>query len=265
MSGLFTTSPPTADKRKRRREKVLIGLLLLLVVALTSTEIYLVRQGGQPFTGSLLVFGLININAILFLLFTFLIFRHLTKLFVERRAKVFGSRLRTRLGLTFVSLALIPTLFMFFIAWQLISGRLEYQWDKLVKGSMEQTMALGRVFTQGVQDKLQAVGDLCRRNLETQGPWWTRNKENLNSWLTAFAQSYQLTGLEIVTAQGEKIAASELISSDGQPVPPLPALDAEQLKQSDFQRQAVSGGGLISLADTLKSPPGQAQPPYLVV
>ena len=264
MSGPITTTPPTADKRKRRREKVLIGLLLLLVVALTSTEIYLVRQGGQPFTGSLLVFGLININAILFLLFTFLIFRHLTKLFVERRAKVFGSRLRTRLVLTFVSLALIPTLFMFFIAWQLISGRLEYQWDKLVKGSMEQTMALGRVFTQGVQDKLQAVGDLCRRNLETQGPWWTRNEENLNSWLTAFAQSYRLTGLEIVTAQGEKIAASELISSDGQPVPPLPALDAEQLKQSDFQRQAVSGGVLISLADPLKSPPGQAEPTYLV-
>jgi two-component system nitrogen regulation sensor histidine kinase NtrY len=259
------TALPDATRRKRRREKVLIGLLLLMVLALTSVEIYLVRQGGQPFTGSLLVFGLININAILFLLFTFLIFRHLTKLFIERRARVFGSRLRTRLVLTFVSLALIPTLFMFFIAWQLISGRLEYQWDKLVKDTLEQTMALGRVFTQGVQDKLQAVGDLCRRNLETQGPWWVKNNEALNSWLTAFAESYQLTGLEIVTPQGEKIAASEILSPDDKPVPPLPPLTTEQLQKGDFYRQAVSSGVLISLATPLKSPPGRAGPTYLVL
>jgi two-component system, NtrC family, nitrogen regulation sensor histidine kinase NtrY len=257
------TAPPDATRQKRRREKVLIGLLLLMVVALTSVEIYLVRQGGQPFTGSLLVFGLININAILFLLFTFLIFRHLTKLFVERRARVFGSRLRTRLVLTFVSLALIPTLFMFFIAWQLISGRLEYQWDKLVKDTLEQTMNLGRVFTQGVQDKLQAVGDLGRRNLETQGPWWAKDKAALNSWLTAFAEEYQLTGLEIVTSQGEKIAASELVSPDGQPVPPVPPLSPEQLEKGGFHRQALAGGVLISLTAPLKSPPGRAGPTYL--
>ena len=259
------TALADATRQKRRREKILTGLLLLMVVALTSVEIYLVRQGGQPFTGSLLVFGLININAILFLLFTFLIFRHLTKLFVERRARVFGSRLRTRLVLTFVSLALIPTLFMFFIAWQLISGRLEYQWDKLVKDTLEQTMALGRVFTQGVQDKLQAVGDLTRRNLETQGPWWVKDKSALNSWLTAFAESYQLTNLEIVTPQREKTAVSSLISPDGQPVPPLPPLSPEQLEKGDFQRQAVSSGVLISLPVPLKSPPGRAGPTYLVM
>jgi len=256
---------PDATKQKRRREKILIGLLLLLVVALTSIEIYLVRQGGQPFTGSLLVFGLININAILFLLFTFLIFRHLTKLFVERRAKVFGSRLRTRLVLTFVGLALIPTLFMFFIAWQLISGRLEYQWDKLVKDTLEQTMGLGRVFTRGVQDKLQAVGELCRRNLETQGTWWVKDKEALNSWLTTFAESYRLTGLEIVTPQGEKIAESSLISPNDQPVPPLPPLTQGQLQKGDFHRQTVSNGVLISLTTPLKSPPGCAGPTYLVM
>ncbi len=256
-------TPPAAAKRKRRREKILIGLLLLLVVALTSLEIYLVRQGGQPFTGSLLVFGLVNVNAILFLLFTFLIFRHLTKLFVERRARVFGSRLRTRLVLTFVSLALIPTMFMFFIAWQLISGRLEYQWDKLVKDTLEQTMALGRVFTQGVQEKLQAVSDLSRRHLEAQGAWW-KDKKALEAGLTAFARTYHLTSLEIVTAEGEPTATGAILSPDNQPVPAFPPLDAEDLKDRDFHRQAVAGGVLISLATPLRAPPGPGQPAYLV-
>jgi two-component system, NtrC family, nitrogen regulation sensor histidine kinase NtrY len=255
---------PDAEARKRRREKILIGLLLLLVVVLTSVEIYLVRQGGYPFTGSLLVFGLLNINAILFLLFTFIIFRHLTKLFIERRAKVFGSRLRTRLVLTFVSLALIPTLFMFFIAWQLISGRLEYQWDKLVKDTLEQTLALGRVFTQGVQDKVQAVGDLARQDLETQGPWWTQGKEALESRLTGIAASYQVSGVEIVTASGEKTAASEPVAPAGKAAPAPPALEPEQLAKGGFHRQAFQGGVLLSLAAPLKSLPG-APPAYLVV
>jgi two-component system, NtrC family, nitrogen regulation sensor histidine kinase NtrY len=263
MSGAVTVQED-ANRQKRRREKVLIGLLLLLVVALTGMEIYLVRQGDQPFTGSLLVFGLININAILFLLFTFLIFRHLTKLFVERRAKVFGSRLRTRLVLTFVSLALIPTLFMFFIAWQLISGRLEYQWDKLVKDTLEQTMALGRMFTQGIQGKLKAVEDLGRRQLETQEPWWNKDPEARRAWLTDWARTYQLTGLEIVTPRGEPIAGSAFFSPDNRPLPPLPPLTQEQLQQGDLQRQNVSGGVLISLAAPLKGPPGRGQPAYLV-
>ncbi|MFZ2087550.1 MAG: ATP-binding protein [Desulfobaccales bacterium] len=255
---------PDQDRQKRRREKVLIGLLLLLVVALTTVEVYLVRQGGHPFTGSLLVFGLVNINAILFLLFTFLIFRHLTKLFMERRARVFGSRLRTRLVLTFVSLALIPTLFMFFIAWQLISGRLEYQWDKLVKDTLEQTLALGRVFTQGVQNKLQAVGNLLGRDLESQTPWWGQEKEALQSRLTGFAKTYQLTGIEILTAQGEKLAASELISPDDSPTPPLPPLTPDQLEEGGIHRQALASGVVISQVAPLKSP-GRGGKTYLVL
>ena len=89
--------------RKKRRERALIAITLVLVVAITSLEVHLVHRGGQPVTGSLLAFGLLNINTFLLLLFTFLIFRHLSKLFLERRRKVFGSRLRTRLVLTFIT------------------------------------------------------------------------------------------------------------------------------------------------------------------
>jgi len=242
---------PDSERRKRRREKILIGITLILVVALTSVEIYLVRRGGHPFTGSLLVFGLLNLNAILFLLFTFLVFRHLTKLFLERRQKVFGSRLRTRLVLTFISLALIPTLFMFFIAWQLISGRLDYQYDALVGDTLEQTMVLGRVFSQGLQDKLKAVSDLARRELETQPLWWGQDQTALASRLSSFAKSYQLTGLEIVTAQGEKLAAGTTGSQDDKL---NPALTPEQLGKGGFHRQAVQDGVLITLATPLSAP-----------
>jgi len=244
------------EKPKRRREKVLIGLLLFLVVVLTSVEIHLVQRGGHPFTGSLLVFGLLNLNAILFLLFTFLVFRHLTKLFLERRARVFGSRLRTRLVLTFISLALIPTLFMFFIAWQLISSRLEYQWDNLVGDTLEQTLALGQVFSEGLQDKLKAVGNLALRELEAKGGLEGRDPAKVNARLTELVRSYRLAGLEVVTQAGEKIAQSLPSEPGGGAEVSLPSLRADQLSQGGFHRQRASRGIILSLALPLKGSGG---------
>ena len=77
----------------------------------------------------------------------------------------------------------------------------------------------------------QAAGDLGRRELEIQEIWWLEDKEALNSRLTAFAETYQLTGLEIITAQGEKIAASRLVAREGKPRAPLPSLKTKQLEQ----------------------------------
>ena len=149
---------PPQEHQKRRRERVLIAISLVLVVAITSLEVNLVHRGGQPVTGSLLAFGLLNINTFLLLLFTFLIFRHLSKLFLERRRKVFGSRLRTRLVLTFITLTLMPTLFLFFMAWQLMSSRVDFSWDRQVEQSLDQALAVSRNVSQQLKGKLMACG-----------------------------------------------------------------------------------------------------------
>jgi|GEM_PF-5842639 len=76
------SSPEALESQKRRRERILIVLILVLVVAITGLEVFLVRRGGQPVTGSLLAFSLLNLNTFLLLLFTFLIFRQISKLFL---------------------------------------------------------------------------------------------------------------------------------------------------------------------------------------
>ena len=149
---------PSQEQKKRRRERVLIAISLILVVAITSLEVNLVHRGGQPVTGSLLAFGLLNINTFLLLLFTFLIFRHLAKLFFERRRKVFGSRLRTRLVLAFITLTLMPTLFLFVMSWQLMSSRVDYSWDRQVELSLDQALAVSRTVSQQLKGKLLASG-----------------------------------------------------------------------------------------------------------
>ncbi len=247
---------------KRRRERLLIGLTLLLVVAITSLEVHLVRQGGHPVTGSLLAFGLLNLNAILLLFLCFLLFRNLTKLFLERRQKVFGSRLRTRLVLTFISLALLPTLFMFFMAWQLISSRIDYSLDPRLEESLEQTRELGRRLSQGLEGKLKACGTLFRRELAEAG-WSRQNSAALEAFLSQKRQTYHLTALEILDAQGQRLAASY---EEGVTLPPLslPAAGSVGLSpEGTFFRQHPPEGELFG--SVLPLPEGAGPPQAFLV
>ncbi|MDI6854939.1 MAG: ATP-binding protein [Deltaproteobacteria bacterium] len=257
------TLPVDQERKKRRRERILIVLTLVLVVALTSVEIYLVRQGGHPVTGSLLAFGLLNLNAILFLLFTFLIFRHLTKLFLERRRRVFGSRLRTRLVLTFITLALLPTLFMFFIAWQLISSQMDSQWSGRVEETVDQNLALSEAYGRELEEKLAALGHLFRQELLGSQKFFHQDAEAVQSLLDVWQGTYQLSGLEIYAPDGEKLAGAYDKRAKFVPEPP-PSVRPAEMAEETLHRQAVAGGLLVSLVEPLRGPSGKLSA-YLVL
>ncbi len=105
------------EERKRKREIVFIFLLSFLVVFLTWFEIRLFSISQQlPFVHSIFFFGLVNLNIILLLLLLFLIFRNVVKVFVERRNKVFGSSLKSKLIAAFVAFSTVPTLLLLVIS-----------------------------------------------------------------------------------------------------------------------------------------------------
>jgi len=251
------------EARKRRRERFLIALTLLLVVGLTSLEIYLVRQRGHPLTGSLLAFGLLNLNAILFLLFTFLIFRHLTKLFLERRQRVFGSRLRVRLVLTFITLALLPTLFMFFIAWQLISSRVDVKWGGRWGEILDQNLALSQTFAQEAGEKLKALSRLFARELLTGEGRLGVEGERLEQLLMEWRVAFGLWEIALVRPTGEVLAeARDPAAGWGSRMALPPTAAAGQAEELTLT-QTVPGGGLVSLLTAL--PPQGPPTAFLVV
>ncbi len=247
------------EHRKRRRERILIAILLVLVVAITSLEINLVHRGGQPVTGSLLAFGLLNLNTFLLLLFTFLIFRHLSKLFLERRRRVFGSRLRTRLILAFITLTLLPTLFLFFMAWQLISSRVDYSWDRQVEQSLDQALNLSRDVASGLKGKLLACGRLVSLELAHKEDWRQEDRASLSAFLKEQREVLHLTGLEIFDPQGAALAAS--YAPDLERLPPAvpPSGDLAALAPEKIIRQTVPQGELLTLAAPLKDAAGSLE------
>ena len=252
------------EARKRRRERILIAILLVLVVAITSVEIHLVRRGSQPVTGSLLAFGLLNINTFLLLLFTFLIFRHLSKLFLERRRKVFGSRLRTRLVLTFISLTLLPTLFLFFMAWQLISSRVDYSWDRQVEQSLSQALAVSRDVGQQLKGKLLACGRVVSLELTSQADLNREDRAALEVFLTARRETFQLSGVEILNLQGAVKASS--FAPDLERLPPNIAPDSDLAVPTPEKiiRQIIPKGELLTLSVPLRDAEGSVEGYVLV-
>ena len=105
------------ELKKRRREILFIFSISVLLAFLIGVEVYIFRS-GQTLPSSYVLFfiGLVNINLILVLLLLFLIFRNVVKVFLERRGKIFGASLKSKLLISFVSFSVIPTLLVFTIS-----------------------------------------------------------------------------------------------------------------------------------------------------
>src|SRR5512139_3919703 len=120
LQSLRGDRPPLSpdELRRRRRDGVVILLIAILfgVFAALETGFESLRGDEASLTGNITFFLLINFNLILLILLVFLVIRNLVKLVLERRQRILGSRLRTRLVLAFVGLTLFPAILLFFVA-----------------------------------------------------------------------------------------------------------------------------------------------------
>lgn len=119
------------EKTIRKWPRVVGAIIILLIVLFFAIE-YFIRE-AQEFSPSsvtnILLSTLQIIVLLLFLILFFVLGRNLIKLYSEKKRKVVGAHLKTRLLLFFIALSLIPTLLLFFFASDLISRNIE-QWFK---------------------------------------------------------------------------------------------------------------------------------------
>ncbi|MDT8318631.1 MAG: PAS domain-containing sensor histidine kinase, partial [bacterium] len=114
------------DSQRKKRDLYILSGILLLMASLTFLENFLYKQGGQlPVANNILIFVIINVNVILLLLILYLLVRNLVKLFFERKSRILGAKLKTKLVAAFVSLSLIPTLLLFSFSVAFISNSIE--------------------------------------------------------------------------------------------------------------------------------------------
>jgi two-component system nitrogen regulation sensor histidine kinase NtrY len=187
------------ESRRRRNEFLIIGIISILIVLLTTIEMKFPQVGGKiPIANNIIIFSLININIILILLLIFLVIRNLVKLIFERKRKVLGAKLRTKLVVAFISLSLIPTILLFLVAVGFITSSVEHwfkaQVEQSLQGSLEVAQAYYRDFAKSTVSSAQQIS----RYLSRQGAFkGAKGVGSLREQLEAKRQEYHLSTLGI--------------------------------------------------------------------
>lgn len=145
---------PEQQQQKRRlvRRTILVCLGLIPLFIWLQSLIFK-YENSLPFGSNILIFALININVLLVLLVLFLVLRNLAELLFERHLNVLGSKLKTKLVVSFLSLSLIPTILLFFVALQFVSTSMEYWFNSSIETSLQESLKLAQQILQDNKNK----------------------------------------------------------------------------------------------------------------
>jgi two-component system nitrogen regulation sensor histidine kinase NtrY len=190
------------DKRKRRRIWFVIFICFSSLPLLTYIESKVFNMGAIPFpvSGNVLVFTVININALLLLLAVFLVLRNLVQLIFERRRDFLGTRLRSKMVISFVSMALVPTGLLFFVALQFVSTSMDYWFNISVEKSLQESMNIAKDVYEDARTQVRTQGKSIAVRLESQ-LYQQLITKHLDVFMTDISESQGLAGLELVSEQ----------------------------------------------------------------
>jgi len=156
-------------KRRRIRYVIIACVALIPLFAFLEKKVVNVGVVSFPVSGNVLAFVLININVILLLLMVFLVLRSLVELVFDRRRKILGTKLRTKMVISFVSLSLIPTSLLFFIALQFVSTSMDYWFNINVDQSLEESLRLAQEVYADTKASVGAKGRLIGDEFKSSG------------------------------------------------------------------------------------------------
>jgi two-component system nitrogen regulation sensor histidine kinase NtrY len=233
------TEEPKKNKagRRRRRELILILFLLFWIGLLFFFQTHVSQLGDKiPVTSNILVISLIGINLLLLLLLVFLILRNIVKLFFERRKKVLGAKLKTKLVLAFITLTLVPTVVLFIIAIHFITSSIENWFSIQVEGSLQESLVVAQVFYQEQASSALHHGRQMSQAITQQRMLDRGHQELLAGYLRAKQGEYNLAAIEIIIPH---LTSSLLIRNPNLTSVSFPPLESKLLQEAFRGKEAT--------------------------
>src|ERR1700733_1862611 len=179
------------EVKKRRRERFAIGALSIFFCLLTYVEVHLSYLSQKlPFVNSIFFFGLVNFNVALLLFLAFLIFRNAVKIFSERRGGLFGSRLKTKLVIAFVSFAFVPTALLFLVSVFYINSSFDKWFSLKISGVLQDFLEVTNTYYSTTKKKnYHFAHNIAEKISHLPGP-----KKAV--WLSRMRKEYSLDSVE---------------------------------------------------------------------
>ncbi len=270
QSGAPMTVARDSKERKHRRIRHVIIACLCLVFGLTILETRISQLGEIPFpvSGNVLVFVLINVNVLLLLLMVFLVLRNLVELLFERRKKLLGTRLRTKLVISFVFLSLIPTALLFFIALQFVSTSMDYWFNSTVEQSLNESLSVAKNIYQKARNHVTRQGEIISSQLHPE-LHARKNRADPEIFIRKSLSTRELDGIELYTDQRKPVLSAWGEHLADQAPPEYPADLFRQALDTGVHRiaiQKIANGELVRAATpVLVSFDQEARDTYLLI
>ena len=197
------------ERNRRKREVIIIFVIITVVAILTFAESRIIHFGaGIPVSNTILMFILININLLLLILLIFLVFRNLVKLLYDRKRKVMGAKLRTKLVVAFITLSLLPTIVLFFFSINFITTSIEFWFNVPVEKALENSLQVGRSLYWHAEESSQFFMERISYQIETKKLLNPEKKKALSHYIQIVQREFNLHAVELYDTNASRLTFS---------------------------------------------------------
>lgn len=236
------------EGRRRKREKYIIFAIAILIVALTYIEIHISNINTRlPFANNILIFSLINIQIILVILLVFLAMRNFVKLAFERRSKVMGSRLSTKLVSAFVLLSIVPTFLLFFTVIGFINKSIESWFGIEMESSLQASLDIAQGYYNSTSEKTIYFARQIGFKAAQEGYLTDEGLNSLRTYIDEKRDENNIGAIEVFFSSGERKIYSIASSLNPNIMPDVEkavVMDVLKGKETNFI-QALDRGDVI--------------------
>jgi two-component system, NtrC family, nitrogen regulation sensor histidine kinase NtrY len=196
----------TPEEQKRRRREIIIILAIIPVVSflalILNRNIYL--RTDFPVSNQILLFILININLLLLLLLIFLVFRNLVKLLYDRKRKVMGAKLRTRLVVAFITLTLLPSTVLFLFSIRFITSSIDFWFNVPIEQALENSLKVGHTLYHRAERESRFLIERIAYQIDRKGMLEPGRGQALSHYIQVVQREFNLDALEVYGANAER-------------------------------------------------------------
>src|SRR6185295_13394313 len=251
---------PTGELQ-RRREGLIILCTALAVLLFAFFEMRLPQfSGANSLSNNVIFFLLINLNIILLVLLVFLVARNLLKLVFERRRRILGSHLRTRLVLAFLAVSIFPAVLIFLVALGFMTSSIENWFTVQVENSLSGSLEIARAFYANASDTALHHSRVLADRLETYGLLAPGKEDQLGAFVAAKQREYHLGMVEVFG--GDRQPRATAVADEVPQELTLPKtsslLTAALAGRTDTRIQSIGEGDVIRAAVPVAGEDGAA-------
>ncbi len=206
------------DRKRRKREGIMIVVIVFVIALLTFAETRIIYLGTDiPVSNTILMFILININLLLLILLIFLVFRNLVKLLYDRKRKVMGAKLRTRLVAAFIALSLVPTIVLFFFSINFITTSIEFWFNVPVEQALENSLLVGRSVYVQSEESNKFFLERIAYQIKAKKLLGLKKRKALSNYIQIVQREFNFDAVEVYAANATRLTLALTPSLEAEP------------------------------------------------